>query len=230
VFEVSSKIEIIQNNNSQKENSEILLDECSELLKKWTPRMEDESDLELHAELWTKLANLALNGDSLKITKLALFCTENALKFGDIGGTQNKSNLSRTRLRWYSIADFLYSRGLCRVLQVEGLTRTTKEELFLRALKHALEAAKKGYFAKESKMVRDAAKLFEEILRAIWLSESQADLCNMMIKPIYSLIYYFKMSKENSQEILKLEDSQLITRIILNLVDSSIECNITSLL
>lgn len=224
MFEVSSKIEIIQNNNSQKENSEMLLYECSDLLNKWNPRLEDESDLELHAELWTKLANLALNGKSLEITKLALFCTENALKYGKTGNSQNNSSFSRTRLRWYSIADFLYSRGLCRILQVQGLTRPTKEELFLRALKHALEAAKKGYHAKESKMVRDAAKLFEEILRAISLSESQADLWNMMIKPIYSIVYYLKMSRENSQEILKVEDSQLITRIVLNLVDSSIEC------
>jgi hypothetical protein len=188
--------------------------------------LEDESDLELHAELWTKLANLALNGENLKITKLALFCSENALIHGNAGPGQSISGFSRTRLRWYSIADFLYSRGLCRILQVKGLMKNAKEELFLRALKHALEAAKKGYLAKENKMVRDASKLFEEIIRAISLSECRSELWSMMTKPIYSLIYYLKMSKENSQEALKPEDSALITKIILELVDSAIECKI----
>lgn len=226
MFEVSSKIEIIQSNNSQKENSELLLFECSDLLSKWSPRLEDESDLELHAELWTKLANLALNGESLEITKLALFCSENALTYGNPVLGQSTSGFSRTRLRWYSIANFLYSRGLCRILQVEGLTRKAREELFLRALKHALEASKKGYQAKESKMVRDASRLFEEIVRAISQSECRSDLWSMMTKPICSLIYYLKMSRENSQEALKPEESSQITQIVLELVDSAIECRL----
>ena len=225
VFEVASKIEIIQNNNSKKEDSNVLLRDCADLLSKWVPRIEDESDLELHTELWTKLANLALNDESLPMTKLALFCSERALKFSSTIEKNSRVKVSRTRLRWYSIADFLYSRGICRVLQVPALEKIAKEELFLRALKHALEAAKKGYFTQETKMVRDAAKLFESVVRAIRLSECKAEIGPVLAKPIFSLIYYMKMARENSQEGLKQEDIKILTEIVLELIDNIIESN-----
>ena len=41
----------------------------------------DETDLELHAELWARLARLALNEENLLMYKYSLRCVENSLKY-----------------------------------------------------------------------------------------------------------------------------------------------------
>lgn len=197
--------------------------ECSQLLKKWLPNAEDETDLELHVELWTKLANLCMNDESLRMSKLALFCAENALRYAEDDDQNNSLNVSIVRLRWYSIADFLYSRAISRIIEIEGLEKSTKEDLYLNSLKHALEATKRGYLSQETKMVRDGAKLFQHIISTICKSECRQEISLHFAKAIYSLIFYLKITKENSQDGFRQEDAPIISEVVLELLFTLIQ-------
>ena len=180
VFEVASKIEIIQNNNSRKEPP-----------------------------------------------KTALYCAEQALTFATHlsrgASADARSKVSRARVRWYSIADFLYSKALCRLLEGPKLRPEAQQELFLRALKHALEAGKKGFKAKESKMVRDALKQFQNIIRAVAVSEVKGKIMPKLAKPIFSIVYYLKMAQENSEEALKQEELTQLTEVVFELIEYIID-------
>ncbi len=72
----------------------------------WKPSEQDESELELHAELWVKLARLASNEENSKMLKYALRCSEKALAQSKVG---DPATIPSNRLRWYSLAEFLSS-------------------------------------------------------------------------------------------------------------------------
>lgn len=56
-----------------------LIKKCSESLTNWIAKENDESELELHAELWTTLGRLALNEKNVPMLKYSLRCVETAL-------------------------------------------------------------------------------------------------------------------------------------------------------
>jgi len=69
--------------------------------------------LELHAEIWTRFARLALNEDNSQMSKFSLRAVESALSL-------NKGNVPSTRIRWYSLAEHLYSETLLKLLNPES--------------------------------------------------------------------------------------------------------------
>lgn len=73
----------------------------------------DETELELHAELWTRFAKLALNEDNPQMNKYSLRAVEQSLSL-------NKGNVPATRIRWYSLAEHLYSETLMKMLNPEA--------------------------------------------------------------------------------------------------------------
>jgi len=77
LFDVVSQLEIIQN-NTNKANTHALIKQCFTSLEGWKARENDETDLELHAELWTKLSKLALNDNTPLMFKYSLRSVENA--------------------------------------------------------------------------------------------------------------------------------------------------------
>ena len=77
LFDVVSQLEIIQNNTNKAQTPE-LIKKCFSSLQSWVARENDETDLELHAELWTKLSKLALNDNSILMFKFSLRSVENA--------------------------------------------------------------------------------------------------------------------------------------------------------
>lgn len=52
---------------------------CYETLETWQAKENDETELELHAELWAKLARLALNIENTQMYKYSLRCVEKSL-------------------------------------------------------------------------------------------------------------------------------------------------------
>lgn len=75
-------------------------------------KVNDETELELHAEIWTRFARLALNEDNNQMSKYSLRAVESALSL-------NKGNIPQTRIRWYSLAEHLYSETLIKMLNPE---------------------------------------------------------------------------------------------------------------
>jgi len=86
---------------------------CFEQLQSWTVKENDETELELHAEIWTRLARLALNEDNVLMTKYSLNAVENALNM-------KRDNVPPTRIRWYSLAEHLYSETLVKLLNAQS--------------------------------------------------------------------------------------------------------------
>ena len=99
-----SQLEIIKNSVGKGETGG-LIKKCYETLESWKLKQNDESDLELHAELWTRLARLALNEENTTMYKCAIRCVENSLSLSP----HNDANISSNRLRWYSLSEYTYA-------------------------------------------------------------------------------------------------------------------------
>ena len=56
-----------------------MIQKCFETLRTWSAKENDETELELHAELWARLARLSLNEESITMLKYSLRCVENSL-------------------------------------------------------------------------------------------------------------------------------------------------------
>jgi hypothetical protein len=89
-----------------------MIKKCYDQLQTWQVKENDETELELHAEIWTRLARLALNEDNNQMSKYSLRAVESALNM-------KKANVPPTRLRWYSLAEHLYSETLIKLLNPE---------------------------------------------------------------------------------------------------------------
>jgi hypothetical protein len=192
LFDVVNRLEIIQNNTNKGQTPE-LIKECFKSLSSWKARDNDETDLELHAELWTKLSKLSLNDQSIQMYKYSLRCVENALSM--LNEEIDLSSIPTNRLRWYSLAEYLYSETLCKMINTETQETESQERIYLHALKHALEAANKGSKARNFQLVMDASKKFWDITSKIKHAYTNRKI---LIKPIFSLLYYLKIVKDES--------------------------------
>lgn len=56
-----------------------MIKKCFETLRTWSAKENDETELELHAELWARLARLSLNEESITMLKYSLRCVENSI-------------------------------------------------------------------------------------------------------------------------------------------------------
>jgi len=157
IFEVVSKLEIIQNTSSEAQSKDLIKD-CYTTLLDWKAKENDETELELHAELWARLAVccLALKEESNQMYKYSVQCVEKSLSL--LNPNSDLSKIQPTRLRWYSLADYLYSATLMKMLNQETQEKESQEKLLLNALHHAVEAAFKGAKANINVLVLDASK------------------------------------------------------------------------
>ncbi|EAR90704.2 hypothetical protein TTHERM_00705200 (macronuclear) [Tetrahymena thermophila SB210] len=209
LFEVVSQLEIITNStNSQ--TSQDLIKKCFETLRTWQAKENDETELELHAELWARLARLSLNEESITMLKYSLRCVENSLSL--LNPNTDLQGIPSSRLRWYSLAEYLYSENLLRMLNPETQEQKSQEQLLFHALKHAVEGANKGLKAGINSLVLDASKLVWNICAKL---QDSALNRKALIKPIFSTIFYLKSCKEKSEPDLILLLSQLLFRAAL---------------
>ena len=93
-----------------------MIKKCFEGLETWQPKEKDETELELHAELWARLARLAVNESNVQMLKYAIRCADFSLSLLD---PKNISSILPNRLRWYSLAEFLYSECLLKISNPE---------------------------------------------------------------------------------------------------------------
>lgn len=192
LFEVVNQLEIIQNNTNKAQTPK-LVEECFKSLSEWKIRENDETDLELHAELWTRLSKLALNDKNTQMYKYSLSCVENTLSM--LGSDVDMTSIPTNRLRWYSLAEYLYAETLCKMVNPETQEKDSQESILFHALKHSLEACHKGSKARNSQLVIDAAKQFWDITSV--LKSSYANR-RILIKPIFSVIHYLSIIKEEN--------------------------------
>ena len=209
IFDVVSQLEIIQN-SSNKSQTQDLIKKCFETLSAWKAKENDETELELHAELWARLSRLALNQENSLMYKYSLRCVENSLSL--LGQNIDLQTVPPSRLRWYSLADYLYSETLFKTLNPETQEIESQEKLLFHALKHAVESANKGLKAGINSLVLDASKQVWNICSKL---QDSAVNRKALIKPIFSTIFYLKSCKEKSEPDLILLLSQLFFRAAL---------------
>ena len=88
--------------------------------------------------------------------KYSLRCAEFSLS---LQKTEKKgTNIPVNRIRWYSLAEFLYSESLLYIANPETQETESYEKLLFAALDHAVEATHKGYESNINALVVDAAK------------------------------------------------------------------------
>ena len=90
-----------------------------------------------------RLSRLALNQESSLLYKYSLRCVENSLSL--LPPSQDLQSLLPSRLRWYSLAEYLYSETLLRMMNNETQEQKSQEKLLFYALKHAVESANKVF-------------------------------------------------------------------------------------
>ena len=202
LFDVVSQLEIIQNNTNKSDAAD-RIKKCFETLETWKAKENDETELELHAELWARLAKLSLNEN---LYKYGLRCVESSLSL--LNPNAKLAKIPSSRLRWYSLAEYLYADTLCMMLNEKSQEKESQETLLFYALKHSLEAANKGAQAAMNILVLDAAKQFWNICTR--LQESAANR-KRLIYPIFSLIGYMKDVREVTEPDLILLLAKLLS-------------------
>ena len=209
IFEVVSQLEIIQN-NTNKGQSPDLIKKCYETLNTWKAKENDETELELHAELWARLAKLALNEANPQLYKYSLKSVEISLSL--LNSAADLAKIPVTRLRWYSLAEYLYSETLLCMINPATQEKESQEKFLFHALKHSIEAANKGCKALINILVLDAAKQFWNICTKL---QDSAVNRRALIKPIFSMIFYLKTVKEMTEPDLVLLLNRLLTQAAL---------------
>ncbi|CAD8135763.1 unnamed protein product [Paramecium octaurelia] len=202
IFDVVSQLEIIQN-STNKAQTQDLIKKCFETLVGWTAKENDETELELHAELWARLARLSLNEETILMYKYSLRCVQYSLQLL----TSDLSTIPASRLRWYSLAEYIYSENLLRMLNTETQETESQESLLFSSLFHAIEAANKGLKAGINSLVLDASKQVWNLCARL---EESAQNRKHLIKPVYSCLNYLKECKEKSEPDLVLLLAQLL--------------------
>ena len=107
----------------------------------------------MHAELWARLGRLSLNEE---LYKFSLRSVENSLSL--LAASQDMVQIPPSRLRWYSLAEYIYSENLLKMVNPENQEPESQEKLLFHALKHAVEAGNKGLKANNNSLVLDALK------------------------------------------------------------------------
>lgn len=209
IFDINSKLEIISNhfNGNVKQNDRLqAIKDCFDLLYELEQGQKDELDLELLCELWTKLANLALNEEKIEYTKLSLSCLE--FSFEKSQDTQISSISKYTAL-----GKFLYAKALCHIVEVNGIEKEQHEIILLKSLQKILESIDLCIRMKNNKIFEQIKKFYliiQTISERFYTPENR----RCIIKPIFSLIYYIKIAKEMFENFTK--DIQ-ISQILVNL-------------
>lgn len=192
------QLEIISNSANAQQKQD-LIKKCFETLLEWKAKDNDETELELHAELWARLARLALNEELALMYKYSLRCVENSLSL--LNPNQDLLGVPASRLRWYSLAEYLYAENLLRMLNPEAQETESQEQLLFHALNHAVEGANKGMKAAINSLVLDAAKMVWNICAKL---QDSAVNRKALIKPIFTTVFYLKQCKEKSEPDLLL--------------------------
>lgn len=81
-------------------------------METWKSKDNDETELELYSELWTRLSRLALNENNMLMNKYSLKALENSLS----KVPEDLQKVPVNRLRWYSLAEYLYSETLLKMM------------------------------------------------------------------------------------------------------------------
>lgn len=89
--------------------------------------------------------------------KYALRSVQNSLSLfnpqADIQSTPSN------RLRWYSLAEYLYAQALIKIINPDSQQTQSQEKLLFHALNHAVEGVYKGLKANINSLVLDSSKL-----------------------------------------------------------------------
>lgn len=91
----------------------------------------------------------------MNMYKYSLRCVEKSLSYA-----QNKDldKVPCGRMRWYSLAEYLYSETLMKMINGDTQEPESQQKLMFYALKHAVDSAQKGDKAKMRNLVLDASK------------------------------------------------------------------------
>ena len=120
-----------------------------ESLKSWNVDEDEERELELSGELWSKLGRLACKMNTQHMMKIALLCSESAFKVnGVIISTYH--NVPYTRLRWYAVARGLYGEVLAKLVDPSKQETESQEKLLETSIEHFVESVRIASFAQMS--------------------------------------------------------------------------------
>jgi hypothetical protein len=211
VFEINSKLEVIANhfNGNVKQDDRLqAIKECFDLLFDFHQKQRDQLDDELLCELWTKLANLALNEEKIECTKLALSSLEFALE-----KSSDRDLTSLSKSKYTALAKFLYAKALCHFGETGGIEREAHEMILLKSLQMILESIDLCIKIKNSKIFEQIKK-FYLIIRTIVEQFYTPENRRCIIQPIFSLVYYVKIAKDTFENFMKeLELSQILVNM-----------------
>eukprot|EP01022_Parablepharisma_sp_SALTPOND_P012569 TRINITY_DN161_c0_g1_i1.p1 TRINITY_DN161_c0_g1~~TRINITY_DN161_c0_g1_i1.p1 ORF type:complete len:1999 (+),score=278.18 TRINITY_DN161_c0_g1_i1:82-5997(+) len=154
--EVISYVELITN-SKEKAQAVDMLKKAIDAMNLWAVDPAEEEDLELYAEQWTRLGQLAYKQNTPALMKTALVCAENACKVN--GETLQKfKNVPDKRLRWYSLAKCLYGDVLRSLVDPSKQEKESQEQLLMNAVGNFVQGAEIAKEAGLGVLVLEAGK------------------------------------------------------------------------
>mmetsp|Transcript_23217 Transcript_23217/g.22758 ORF Transcript_23217/g.22758 Transcript_23217/m.22758 type:complete len:223 (+) Transcript_23217:2669-3337(+) len=200
-------LEIIQNSQNRD-----MVQKAMEALNMWSPNTLEEIELELNAELWCRLGRLSCNFNTNQLIKVALYCSEQALKNADdkFKG-KSYSQIPLTRLRWYSVAESLYGESLFKLLDTQKQEKESQDKLLHTSVAHFVDSCLIASKASIGYLVLESAKLMWNSLLPLLDAPNNRKL---LIEPLHKVHSYLKSVHENTDpDFLVLLYSALFTCI-----------------
>jgi len=192
-IEVISYVELITA-TKEKAQATDMLKKAIDAMNLWTVDPAEEEDLELYAEQWTRLGQLAFKQNTPALMKTALVCAENACKVG--GETLKKyKGVPDKRLRWYALAKCLYGDTLRSLVDPTRQEKESQEQLLVNSVLNFVEGAEIAKEAGLGFLVLEAAKRMWNSL--LTLLESKRNRLRL-VEPLCKVTKCLSDLKENS--------------------------------
>ncbi len=180
-IEVISYVELI-NATKEKAPAADLLKKAMESMNAWKVDGAEEEDLELYAEQWTRLGQLAFKQDTPALMKTALVCAENACKVGSEPVLKFKG-IPDKRLRWYALARCLYGDVLRNLVDPKRQEKESQELLLMNGVQNFVQAAEIAREAGIGMLVLEAGKrMWNALLPLLGARRNRLRLVDAMCK------------------------------------------------
>ena len=191
--EVISYIELIMN-TAEKTQAMDMIKKAIDSMNQWVVDHTEEEDLEIQAELWTKLGQLAYKQNTPALMKTALVCAENA---GKVNGEvlQKFKGVPDKRLRWYSLAKCLYGDVLRSLVNPSRQEKESQEQLLLNAVGNFVQGVEIAKEAGLNMLVLEGAKRMWNAL--LPLLDSRRNKLTL-VEPLCKVTSALSSLKENS--------------------------------
>ena len=141
-----------------------LLKKGTDLLKNYKINSNDESNIEINAELWYKYGVQYFLFNNNACFKYSLYCADNCVK---TLSNYEINSISFNRQKWYSVGFLLFSDSIFNLIDKNKQERNSQIKMYFKSIEYLLKAGNIANICKQYYVILQAAKAFYSNIIAV---------------------------------------------------------------